>query len=107
MLRWVHICNNVIMQLFLGVLLEMVHKWWRVLIVYFAGVIAGSLATSVTDPDYYLAGASGGVYALITAHIATVILNWGEMELPWVSTFLPFISNSSNTKIDDLLISFC
>jgi len=81
---WVHLANNVVMQLFLGVLLEMVHKWWRVLIVYFAGVVAGSLATSLTDPDYYLAGASGGVYALITAHMATVILNWSEMELPWV-----------------------
>jgi membrane associated rhomboid family serine protease len=72
--RWVHVVNNVVMQLFLGVLLEMVHKWWRVLIVYTAGVVAGSLATSLTDPDYYLAGASGGVYALITAHMATVIL---------------------------------
>jgi len=69
-----HIASNVIMQLFLGILLEMVHKWWRVLIVYCAGVIAGSLATSITDPKVFLAGASGGVYALITAHMATVVL---------------------------------
>ncbi|CAL8118949.1 unnamed protein product [Orchesella dallaii] len=81
---WVHITSNVVMQLFLGILLEMVHKWWRVLLVYCLGVIAGSLATSITDPTVFLAGASGGVYALITAHMATVILNWKEMELPWV-----------------------
>ena len=47
-----------------------------------SGVAAGSLATSVTDPDVYLAGASGGVYALIAAHLANVIFNWGEMEFP-------------------------
>ena len=28
----------------------------------------------------YLAGASGGVYALIAAHLANVIFNWSEME---------------------------
>ena len=28
----------------------------------------------------YLAGASGGVYALICAHLANVIFNWSEME---------------------------
>lgn len=62
------------MQLVIGIPLEMVHKWWRVMIVYLAGVIAGSLATSVTDPHIYLAGASGGVYALIFAHLASMII---------------------------------
>lgn len=65
---------NVVVQLLLGIPLEMVHKWWRVLIVYLAGVIAGSLGTSVSDPNVYLAGASGGVYAIITAHVATIIM---------------------------------
>ena len=37
-------------------------------------------ATSLTDPNVYLAGASGGVYALICAHLANVIFNWSEME---------------------------
>lgn len=52
----------------------MVHRWWRVTLVYLAGVAAGSLATSLTDPKVYLAGASGGVYALIAAHVATIIM---------------------------------
>ena len=38
-------------------------------------------ATSLTDPGVYLAGASGGVYALICAHLANVIFNWSEMEV--------------------------
>ncbi|XP_052751811.1 rhomboid-related protein 2 isoform X2 [Galleria mellonella] len=76
----VHLLVNLLVQLFLGVPLEMVHRWWRVTLVYLAGVAAGSLATSLTDPKVYLAGASGGVYALIAAHIATIIMNWTEME---------------------------
>lgn len=71
---------NLLVQIMLGIPLEMVHKWWRVLIIYFAGVLAGSLGTSVSDPSVYLAGASGGVYALITAHVATILMNWSQME---------------------------
>ena len=67
-------------QLMLGVPLEMVHRWWRILLIYLSGVVAGSLTVSITDPDVYLAGASGGVYSLITAHLANVIFNWGQME---------------------------
>ena len=61
-------------QVVLGIPLEMVHSWWRVLIIYLAGVTAGSLGTSVADPTVYLAGASGGVYALLLAHIASLML---------------------------------
>lgn len=72
--RYVHIVVNLAFQLLLGLPLEMVHKWWRVSLLYFAGVIAGSLATSITDPWVRLAGASGGVYSLLTAHIATIVM---------------------------------
>jgi len=41
---------------------------------------AGSLATSIFDPDVYLVGASGGVYALLAAHLANVLLNYNQME---------------------------
>jgi rhomboid-related protein 1/2/3 len=58
----------------LGIPLEMVHGWWRVLFVYLAGVVAGSLGTSVSDPTVYLAGASGGVYAIIAAHLASICM---------------------------------
>jgi len=77
-----HLAFNLLVQLILGVPLEMVHRWWRICLIYVSGVAAGSLATAITDPDVYLAGASGGVYALIAAHLANVIFNWGEMEFP-------------------------
>lgn len=52
---------------------------------FLVGVFAGSLAVSFTDPKVYLAGASGGVYALIAAHVANLAVNWSEMEYNWVS----------------------
>lgn len=36
--------------------------------------ILGSLGTSVFDGNVYLVGASGGVYALLAAHLANVML---------------------------------
>lgn len=80
---YTHITINIIVQLFLGFPLEMVHKW-RVMIVYLSGVVAGSLGTSIMDPSTYLAGASGGVYALITGHVGTIFMNWNEMCIPAV-----------------------
>lgn len=69
-----HIVFNSIAQLAIGIPLELVHKFWRVGLVYVLGVLAGSLAVSVTDPKVYLAGASGGVYALIAAHAANLVV---------------------------------
>lgn len=83
-----HLVVNLVVQLFLGIPLEMVHRGWRVLIIYFAGVLAGSLATSIVDPSVMLAGASGGVYAVITAHIASVIINWREMQFALLQLLL-------------------
>ena len=77
-----HFVFNMIMQIVVGVFLEMEQEGWKgsikTGIVYFSGVIAGSLGQSLTEPGIYIAGASGGVYALIAAHLATVILNWKE-----------------------------
>lgn len=75
-----HLLMNLLVQICLGVALELVHCWWRVAMVYVAGVVAGSMGVSLASPHVYLAGASGGVYALITAHIATIIMNFREME---------------------------
>lgn len=83
-----HLMMNLLIQILLGVALELVHHWWRVSLIYLAGVVAGSMGTSLTTPRIFLAGASGGVYALITAHIATIILNWSEMEYAIIQLFV-------------------
>lgn len=79
-----HVIFNILVQLVLGIPLEMVHRAWRVAAVYLSGVLAGSLWTSVVKPEVFLSGASGGVYALITAHLGTVIMNHREMSQPWL-----------------------
>lgn len=78
---WPHLVFNCIVQLLVGLPLEMVHGSVRVGTIYLAGVLAGSMATSVFDPEVYLVGASGGVYALLAAHIANVLLNYHQIEL--------------------------
>lgn len=83
-----HLLMNLIVQIFLGVALELVHCWWRVAMIYVAGVVAGSMGVSLVSPQVFLAGASGGVYALITAHIATIILNFREMEYALIQLFV-------------------
>ena len=40
---------------------------------YLAGVIFGSVGGSLPNPTSYLAGASAGVYALIAAHVSTLV----------------------------------
>ncbi|XP_067129225.1 rhomboid-related protein 2-like [Centruroides vittatus] len=78
---WIHLVFNLLVQILVGIPLEMVHGSLRIGTVYMAGVLAGSLGTSVFDRKVYLVGASGGVYALLAAHLANVVLNYNQMEL--------------------------
>ncbi|XP_063300578.1 rhomboid-related protein 2 [Pelobates fuscus] len=74
-----HIIGNLFLQLLIGIPLELVHKGHRVGLVYLAGVIGGSLASSIFDPRKNLVGASGGVYALIGGYFMNVIVNFRSM----------------------------
>lgn len=77
---WFHLTFNLIMQVVIGIPLEMVHGSSRIACIYLAGVLAGSLGTSIFDSSVYLVGASGGVYALLAAHLANIMLNYNNME---------------------------
>ena len=61
-----HFVNNLVMQVLLGLLLEMEHKSVRILIIYVFGCIVGALFHSLFS-CHPLVGASGGIYALIGA----------------------------------------
>uniref|UniRef100_A0A0P4W966 Peptidase S54 rhomboid domain-containing protein n=1 Tax=Scylla olivacea TaxID=85551 RepID=A0A0P4W966_SCYOL len=86
--RYMHLTMNLVMQTILGLLLELVHGWWRVGLIYMSGVLAGSLSQSLAMPRAYLAGASGGVYAIVYAHLGNLLLNWSEMEFRWLQLVL-------------------
>lgn len=77
---WAHLTFNTLVQVLVGLPLEMVHGSLRVACIYLAGVVAGSLGTSVFDADVYLVGGSGGVYALLAAHLANVLINYRNMQ---------------------------
>ncbi|XP_068591658.1 rhomboid-related protein 2 [Cebidichthys violaceus] len=81
-----HIVGNLVMQLLLGIPLELVHKGFEVGMVYLAGVLAGSLASSIFDPLSALVGASGGVYALIGGYFMNAVVNFREM-IPLLGVF--------------------
>ncbi|XP_046449667.1 rhomboid-related protein 2-like [Daphnia pulex] len=93
---WLHLLFNLLVQVLVGLPLEMVHGSMRIGAVYMAGVLAGSLGTSVFDTDVYLVGASGGVYALLAAHLANVLLNYNNMEFGIVRLIGIFIVASAD-----------
>ncbi|KAL3877380.1 hypothetical protein ACJMK2_035098 [Sinanodonta woodiana] len=78
---WIHLFFNMLIQILVGLPLEMVHGSCRIATVYMAGVLAGSLGTSIFDMHAYLVGASGGVYALLAGHLANILLNYSHMQL--------------------------
>ncbi|XP_077532708.1 uncharacterized protein LOC144145091 [Haemaphysalis longicornis] len=80
---YIHMFFNFINQMTIGVPLEAIHKWWRIMPLYLGGVVSGSLASSLADPYTVAAGGSGGLYALFAGHLATLILNFNEMEHPY------------------------
>jgi rhomboid-related protein 1/2/3 len=77
---WFHLSFNLIVQVLIGIPLEMVHGSGRIACIYLSGVLAGSLGTSIFDSNAYLVGSSGGVYALLAAHLANIMLNYSNME---------------------------
>lgn len=88
-----HISFNILIQLVVGIPLELAHKFERVFVIYIGGIIAGSLGNSIADPHSYLAGASSGCYALVAAHMSNLIINWTEIRgaccrLVLISTFI-------------------
>uniref|UniRef100_A0A8D2L7L4 Rhomboid-related protein 2 n=1 Tax=Varanus komodoensis TaxID=61221 RepID=A0A8D2L7L4_VARKO len=82
-----HILGNLLLQLLLGIPLELVHKGHRVGLVYIAGVIGGSLASSIFDPLQGLVGASGGVYALIGGYFMNILVVRKELDHPLQDTW--------------------
>ncbi|KAB7493922.1 Rhomboid-related protein 1 [Armadillidium nasatum] len=109
---YAHLISNVFVSLLLGIPLEMVHRWWRIFLLYMSGVIFGSIVASIFSPHAYLVGASGGCYALIAAHLANIIINWKEMPFNWlrliaftilvgvdIGTFVYFTVNKKDNSI--------
>lgn len=100
---WFHLSFNLIVQILIGIPLEMVHGSGRIACIYLAGVLAGSLGTSIFDSNAYLVGSSGGVYALLAAHLANIMLNYSNMEYGIVRLLAILLFGKSITSIDSAI----
>ncbi|KAJ8958523.1 hypothetical protein NQ318_002318 [Aromia moschata] len=72
-----HLYGNILVQILIGVPLEIVHSW-RVLVIYAVGAIGASMLHGIFEKQAGLVGGSAGIYAFFTAHIAVVLLNWRD-----------------------------
>ncbi|XP_012934992.2 rhomboid-related protein 2 [Aplysia californica] len=77
---FVDLLFNVVLQLAFGIPLEIMFSFWRVMILYICGVVVASLGHSVCDRYYGLAGAAGGCYAVLAAHVLSMIMNWKNLN---------------------------
>ncbi|KAJ3651117.1 hypothetical protein Zmor_017175 [Zophobas morio] len=75
---YAHLFENVVFQIIIGNFLEKNQGCWSVLVIYFAGVVAGSLGTSIINPTRSVMGGSGGGFSILTACIPAIVMNWKE-----------------------------
>merc|ERR1719401_2441905 len=71
---------NVILNTVLGVPLEGLHGFRRMLLMYNIGVFGGALCYFVNDSHTTVVGMSGGCYALIGMHLADLTMNWAQKK---------------------------
>uniref|UniRef100_A0A0B7AG69 Peptidase S54 rhomboid domain-containing protein n=1 Tax=Arion vulgaris TaxID=1028688 RepID=A0A0B7AG69_9EUPU len=77
---YIDLIFNIIIQLLLGIPLEIAFSTWRMVVVYFCGVIVGSLSQSVVDHYVGLTGAAGGAYAVMAAHMIAMWQNRAHLN---------------------------
>ncbi|XP_063972185.1 protein rhomboid isoform X2 [Diachasmimorpha longicaudata] len=75
-----HLSLNVVIQMVLAAPLEVEQGKLAVATIYLGGGICGALGASLLQPSLYLVGASAGVYALLTSHLAHLYLCHGELR---------------------------
>lgn len=78
-----HLALNALVALAVGWRLEREQRWWRLVLLWCGGVIAGALGAGVLQPHVPVVGSSAAVYALLTAHLPNVCLRFGHIPLWW------------------------
>ncbi|VDD74338.1 unnamed protein product [Mesocestoides corti] len=103
---YIHLIFNCVLQLALGTLLELVHKFWRVGIVYLFGVIAGestprtesqtySFFTSLTQIDTFRCL---DTLAMRRSERLTVGKAWDWLVLGWLQRVMAVVVCSMNLR---------
>ena len=71
---FLHLVPNMILQIVIGCTLELMPNSNGTVIIYFLGVVTGSLGVNLIDPSMCLLGSSGGIFALIMAYFAYFLM---------------------------------
>lgn len=79
-----HLWSNMVPLMTLGLLVEILHGTLPAALVFWLGGTTGTLMESVwwvPEPNVQtrLLGSSGGVFALVAAQLAHLLLNWGQV----------------------------
>ena len=90
-LNFEHLTSNMLMLLTTWPLLELGHDSLRPFIVYCFGVIFSCLLAACFQPNIWLIGASGGVFAVSLAFLANLLMNVEEMDRNFLKYKLPLV----------------
>lgn len=114
-----HLTSNLITQLLFGIPLEYLYAWWRVMLVYLAGVLGGSLGLLTIHPGQTLIGSSAGGFALLFAYFIALILNWQDLKhrifylivflyvLGFITAYSSFSSNDAISHVSHISGALC
>lgn len=93
-----HLWNNLAIQLPFGCLFEMLHSHIPCILIFWTSGLFGALLEIVFLKDKVVyGGASPGDFALVSAFIGHVIINWQEARFKWIGIL--FISLYAITNL--------
>ena len=71
-----HLMFNMAVLLFIGRGLEKAHGLFETALIFLVGGFGGNVLSALFLPQYISVGASGGIFALLGATLADIIMNW-------------------------------
>lgn len=72
----IHFVINMLALGFIGAAVEQTHGFLRAVVLFMVPGVGGNIMSAIFLPQYISVGASGGIFGLLGACIADVLLNW-------------------------------
>ena len=73
---WIHYFLNMFAIYAIGTAIEIEHGWLASAVIFIASSVGGTILSALFLPRFISVGASGGIFGLIGACLADIILNW-------------------------------
>ena len=81
----IHYILNMFALWFVGSAVELCHGFWQTVLLFVIPAIGGTILSAIFLPNYISVGASGGIFGLIGACLADVVMNWHILFNSFVS----------------------